>query len=200
MKLREFYTLSEVADRLGLDYLRVYDMTVSGQLPYTLFGENVRAIRRDDVAAFETSRDFLDGEGHKGRQVKENNLSNLMKPGEYYTLEQAAERFGVSKNTVLEALRAGLIEKELFGGALAIHESQADWLLEIQSEHRGAEKYDARQEILAAGFVYSRNPPPGAPRGSSRNPSPFRRGWSKDGVYYGPTAVKALREWRRRKR
>jgi hypothetical protein len=71
--------------------------------------------------------------------------------------------------------------------------------LRVVSEDHGkteAEK-TARRKLLAAGFKYSRNPPPGAPRGCSRHPSPFRRGWSKDGVYYGLTALEALREWQR---
>ena len=197
MKLRKFCTISEAADRLGLKYLDVHSMTESGRIPYTFFGMNVRAIRRSDVAALEASQDSHDIEGNKERQIKEDNPDDLMKPGEYYTLEQTAEQLGVSNLTIIEALDAGSIKKELFGGAIAIHESQVERFTQIKAWRRTEVKWEAKEELLSAGFVYSRNPPSGAPRGSSRNPSPFRRGWSKDGVYYGLTAVKALREWQK---
>ena len=198
MKLRNFCTIREAADRLGLGYVHTYVLAESGQLPYTLFGENVRAIQRSDVAALEASHASRDVQRNKERPVKKNNRGDLMQLGEYYTLEQAAEQLAISKYTVIDALKAGLIEKELFGGAIAIHESQVERLPQIWAEYRGEEKRQARQELLAAGFVYHPNPPPGTSRGSSGNQSPSRRGWYQDGVYYGLTAVKALREWQRR--
>ncbi|NQU14545.1 MAG: hypothetical protein HQ561_10370, partial [Desulfobacteraceae bacterium] len=121
-----------------------------------------------------------------------------LKPGEYYDIAQATKSLGVTTSIIFDAIGRGVIKVDFLDKKkIAIHESQIEQLKVYRTTHKTDAKRKAQRELLAAGFKYYRNPPPGAPRGSSRHPSPFRRGWSKDGVYYGLTAVEALREWQR---
>ena len=109
-----------------------------------------------------------------------------------------AEFLGITISIIFDAIGRGLIKVEyLDKKKIAIHESQIKQLKANRAAHKTDAKKKAERKLLAAGFKYSRNPPAGAPRGTSRHPSPFRRGWSKDGVYYGLTAVEALHEWQR---
>ena len=124
-----------------------------------------------------------------------------LKPGLHYTPGQAATLLGLSEYIIRDAIRRKVIKiVYLDKDKTIIHQNEVDRFREYRKTSTAQAKRDAQQKLLELGFKYTRNPPPGAPRGSSRNPSPFRRGWSNNGVYYGITAVEALHQWRQSKK
>ena len=160
-----------------------------GMIKAERFGRKKVVIHESQVERFKTHR--------KTRRAKVKRPA--LKPGEYYDMAQGAKAVGIAPSTLYKAIGPGIIKADYFDKKkIVIHESQIEQLKAYRKAHKTDAKRKAQRKLRSAGFKYSRNPPPGAPRGSSRHPSPFRRGWSKDGVYYGLTAVEALREWQRR--
>ena len=190
MELSEYYTIEQVAAFFGASRAFIVDAISRGIIKSELFGRNKVVIHKSQIERLKAHR-----KPHRVR-VKRPPL----KPGEYYDMDQAAESLGITIGIVFDSIRLGIIKVDyLDKKKIAIHETQIKQLKSHRTTHKTDAKKKAQRKLLAAGFKYYRNPPPGAPRGSSRNPSPFRRGWSKDGVYYGLTAIEALREWQRSK-
>ena len=188
MKLSEYYTVGQVAEFFGVTRSTVANAISRGTIKNEYFGKKKAVIHKNEIERL--------GKSCKIRKkiIKKPSL----KPGEYYTIDQVAEILGITISIIFNAILMGIIKVEyLDKNRIAIHESEVQRLKEYRTTHKTGEKKKAQRKLLAEGFKYYRNPPPGAPRGRSWHPSPFRRGWSKDGVYYGPTAVEALREWKR---
>jgi hypothetical protein len=122
-----------------------------------------------------------------------------LRPGLYYTPSQVAIILGLTERIINDAIRSKVIKIDFLDKSKSvIHQDELDRFREYRKNSTAQAKREAQQELSALGFKYSRNPPPGAPIGVSKHPGPFRRGWYIDGVYYGLTAVEALREWRKR--
>ena len=188
MKLSEYYTVEQVAEFFGVSRFFIVDAIGKGMIKAERFGRKKVVIHKSQIERFKTHR--------KTCRVRVKRPP--LKPGEYYDIAQAAKSLGVTTTIILDAIGLGVIKVDFLDKKkIAIHESQIEQLKVYRTTHKTDAKRKAQRELLASGFKYYRNPPPGAPRGSSRHPSPFRRGWSKDGVYYGLTAVEALREWQR---
>ena len=120
-----------------------------------------------------------------------------MKLGEYYTIDEAAAALKLSPARIINHMTVGDLKVERFAHSVAIHEDALVALKELRIARGTEAKREAQALLRKAGFICRRNPPPEAPRGNAGHPSPFRRGWSKNGVYYGLTAVEALCEWQR---
>ena len=188
MKLCEYYTVGQVAEFFGVSRYTVAYVISRGDIKSEYFGEKKVVIHESQVDRFKTHR--------KPRKAKVKRTP--LKPGEYYDMAQIAKALGITLNIIHKAIALGIIKADFLGkNKIAIHEDQLKRLKEHRVAHKTDVKKKAQRKLLATGFKYYRNPPPGAPRGRSWHPSPFRRGWSKDGVYYGQTAVEALREWQR---
>ena len=192
MKLSEYYTVKQVAKFFGSSDMFVKNSIRIERIKADYFGHsNKVVIHKSQIKLLKAHR--------KPVMAKINRPP--LKTGEYYDIEQAAGKAKVTRNVLLDSIRTGVINAGVLGkNRVVIHEKQIQRLKTYRSDHKLGSKQKAQIELMAMGFKYSRNPPPGAPRGSSRHPSPFRRGWSKDGVYYGLTAIEALREWQRVKR
>jgi len=188
MKLSEYYTVEQVAEFFGVSRFFIVDAIGKGMIKVERFGRKKVVIHKSQIERLKAHR--------KTRRVRVKRPP--LKPGEYYDIAQATKSLGVTTSIIFDAIGRGVIKVDFLDKKkIAIHESQIEQLKVYRTTHKTDAKRKAQRELLAAGFKYYRNPPPGAPRGSSRHPSPFRRGWSKDGVYYGLTAVEALREWQR---
>jgi len=187
MKLNEYYTVKQVAKFFGASDMFVKNSIRIERIKADYFGHsNKVAIHKSQIKLLKAYR--------KPVMTKINRPS--LKTGEYYDIEQASIKLKISRYVLIDAVRCGIIEAGVFGkNRVVIHEKQIQRLKTYRSDHKLGSKQKAQIELKALGFKYSRNPPPGAPRGNSRHPSPFRRGWSKDGVYYGLTAVEALHDW-----
>ena len=188
MKLSEYYTVEQVAEFFGVSRFFIVDAIGKGMIKAERFGRKKVVIHKSQIERLKAHR--------KTRRVRVKRPP--LKPGEYYDIAQATKSLGVTTSIIFDAIGRGVIKVDFLDKKkIAIHESQIEQLKAYRTTHKTDAKRKAQRKLLAAGFKYYRNPPPGAPRGSSRHPSPFRRGWSKDGVYYGLTAVEALREWQR---
>ena len=188
MKLSEYYTVEQVSAFLEVTRSTVANAISRGTIKNEYFGKKKVVIHKNEIERLEKSLKI------RKKIIKKPPL----KPGEYYTIDQVAGILRITISIIHKAIDLGIIKADyLDRNKIAIHESQIEHLKGYRTAHKTGAKKKAQRKLLAAGFKYSRNPPPGAPRGRSRHPSPFRRGWSKDGVYYGLTAVKALREWQR---
>ena len=192
MKLSEYYTVKQVAKFFGASQMFVKNSIRIERIKADYFGHsNKVAIHKSQIKLLKAYR--------KPVMTKINRPP--LKTGEYYDIEQASLKLKISRHLIINAVRCGIIKADVFGAnRIVIHEKQIQRLKTYRSDHKLGSKQKAQIELMTLGFKYSRNPPPGAPRGSSGNPSPFRRGWSKDGVYYGLTAIEALHEWQRVKR
>jgi len=190
MELSEYYTIDQVAAFFGASRAFIVDAISKGIIKFELFGRKKVVIHKSQIELMKAHR-------------KPNRLKIERPPlklGEYYDITQAAKAFGITPSTLYKAIGPGIIKADYFDKKkIVIHKSQIEQLKAYRKAHKTDAKRKAQRELRSAGFKYHRNPPPGAPRGSSRNPSPFRRGWSKDGVYYGLTAIEALRERQRSK-
>ncbi len=187
MKLSEYYTVEQVAEFFGVSRYTVAYVISRGTIKNEYFGKKKVVIHKNEIERL----------GKSWKIRKKTIKRPSLKTGEYYDTAQAAKAIGITPNIIHKAIAFGIIKADFLGKKkIAIHEDQLKRLKEHRKTHKTDAKKKAQRKLLAAGFKYSRNPPPGAPRGSSRHPSPFRRGWSKDGAYYGPTAVEALREWK----
>jgi excisionase family DNA binding protein len=189
MKLSEYYTVEQVAEFFGVWRSSIVYGIRKGMIKAERFGRKKVVIHKSEIERLKAHR--------KTSRVRVKRPP--LKPGEYYDIAQAAKALGITANIICDAIGLGIIKVDyLDKKKIASHESQIERLKAYRITHKTEAKRKSQCELLAAGFKYHRNPPPGAPRGSSGNPSPFRRGWSKDNVYYGLTAVEALREWQQR--
>ena len=187
MKLSEYYTVKQVAKFFGTSDTFVKHSIRIERIKADYFGHSKKVvIHKSQIKLLKARR--------KPVMAKINRPP--LKTGEYYDIGQASLKLKISRHILIKAVRCGIIETGVFGkNRVVIHEKKIQQLKTYRSDHKLGSKQKAQIELTALGFKYSRNPPPGAPRGSSWHPSPFRRGWSKEGVYYGLTAVEALREW-----
>lgn len=191
MKLNEYYTVKQVAKIFGSSDMFVKHSIRIKRIKADYFGHsNKVVIHKSQLEILKAYR--------KPVMAKINRPP--LKTGEYYDIEQAAGKAKVTRNVLLDSIRTGVINADVLGkNRVVIHEKQIQRLKTYRSDHKLGSKQKAQIELMALGFKYSRNPPPEAPKGNARHPSPFRRGWSKNGVYYGLTAVEALREWQKRR-
>jgi len=190
MKLSEYYTVGQVAEFFGTSDIFVKHSIRIERIKADYFGHsNKVVIHKSQIKLLKARR--------KPVMAKINRPP--LKTGEYYDIEQASLKLKISRYILIDSIRTGVINAGVLGkNRVVIHEKQIQRLKTYRSDHKLGSKQKAQIELMAMGFKYSRNPPPGAPRGNARHPSPFRRGWSKNGVYYGLTAVEAHREWQRR--
>ncbi|MBW1851969.1 MAG: hypothetical protein JRJ15_11165 [Deltaproteobacteria bacterium] len=190
MKLSEYYTVNQVAEFFRVSRFCIVNEIRKGMIEAERFGRKKVVIHKTQVERLKTHR--------KTRRVRVKTLP--LKPGEYYDIAQGAKALGITPSIIYAAIDLGNIKVDyLDKKKIAIHETQIKRLKSHRAAHKTEVKKKARLKLLAEGFKYYRDPPPGAPRGRPRHPSPFRRGWSKNGMYYGVTAVEALREWQRRR-
>jgi excisionase family DNA binding protein len=186
MKLSEYYTVEQVSAFLGVKRSTVANAISRGIIKNEYFGKKKVVIHKNEIEQLKKSCKI------RKKIIKRPSL----KPGEYYTINQMAGILRITMSIIYDAIGLGIIKADyLDKKKIAIHESQIELLKAYRTTNTTDAKKKAQRELLAAGFKYSRNPPPGAPRGGPRHPSPFRRGWSKDGVYYALTAVETLHEW-----
>jgi len=191
MKLSEYYTVGQVADFFGVTRSTVANAISRGTIKHEYFGKKKVVIHKNEIERLEKS----------WKTRKKIIKRPAMKPGEYYDMVQGAKALGITPSIIYGTIGRGVIKVEyLDKKKIAIHESQIEQLKAHRANHKTDAKKKAQRKLLAAGFKYSRNPPAGAPRGGPSHPSPLRRGWSKDGVYYGLAAVEALREWQRNRK
>lgn len=189
MKLNEFYTVGQVAEFLGVSRSSIVDSIAKGMIKTEHFGRKKVVVHKSEMERLKTHRKT--GKAKVGRPP--------LKPGEYYDMDQVAEFLGVTTAIIYDAIGEGIIKVDyLDKKKIAIHESQIEQLKAYRASHKTDAKRKAQRELLAAGFKYYRNPPPGTPKGVSKHPGMWRRGWWYRRKYYGLTAVEALREWQRR--
>ncbi len=173
MKLSEYYTVEQVAEFFGVSRFFIVNAIGKGMIKAECFGRKKVVIHKGQIERLKAHR--------KPRRVRVKRPP--LKLGEYYDMTQAAKAVGIAPSTLYKAIGPGIIKADYFDKKkIVIHESQIEQLKAYRKAHKTDAKRKAQRKLRSAGFKYSRNPPPGAPRGSSRNPSPFRRGWSKDGV------------------
>ena len=191
MKLSEYYTVEQVADYFGLCRTTITDAIKRGYMAVQSLDEKRIVIHKSQMEKM-TAR---------WKPAKKRISRPPLRPGLYYTVNQVATMLGLTKHIIRDAIRCKVIKTDFLDkNKSIIHQDEVERFREYRKTSTAQAKREAQKQLSELGFKYSRNPPLGAPRGSSGNPSPFRRGWSKDGVYYGLTAVKALREWQQRTR
>ncbi len=189
MKLTEYYTVQQVAEFFGVSRSFIVDAIGKGMIKAERFGRKKVVIHKSQIERLKAHR--------KPRTVRVKRLP--LKPGEYYDIDQAAESLGITIGIIFDSIRLGIIKVDyLDKKKIAIHETQIKQLKSHRTTHKTDAKKKAQRKLLAAGFKYYRNPPPGTPRGLSRYPGMWRRGWWYRRKYYGLTAVEALRESQRR--
>ena len=189
MKLSEYYTVGQAAELFGVSRFFIVDAIGKGMIKAERFGRKKVVIHKSQIERFKTQRKT------SRAKVKRPPL----KPGEYYDMAQGAKALGITPSIIYAAIGLGIIKVDyLDKKKIAIHESQIEQLKAYRTTHKTDAKRKAQRKLLAAGFKYYRNPPPGTPRGLSRHPGMWRRGWWYRRKYYGLTAVEALREWQRR--
>jgi excisionase family DNA binding protein len=188
MKLSDYYTVEQVADYFGLSRTTIIDAIRRGYMVVHFFESKKIVIHKSQIENMRA----------RWKPCKKEISRPPLKSGLYYTPSQVAITLGLSEHIIREAICLNLIRTDFLGKHKSIiHEDEVNRFRKYRKTSTAQAKREAQQQLLKFGFKYSRNPPSGAPRGSSRNPSPFRRGWSNNGVYYGLTAVEALREWRK---
>ncbi|MCJ7686859.1 MAG: helix-turn-helix domain-containing protein [Desulfobacteraceae bacterium] len=188
MKLSEYYTVEQVAEFFRVTRSTVANAISRGTIKNKYFGMKKVVIHKNEIERL--------GKSWKIRKkiIKRPSL----KPGEYYTIDQVAEILGITISIIFNAIGLGVIKVEyLDKKKIAIHESQIEQLKAHRADHKTDAKKKAQHKLLAAGVEYYRNPPPGTPRGLSKHPGMWRRGWWYRRKYYGLTALDALREWQR---
>ncbi len=189
MKLSEYYTVGQVAEFFGASRFYIVEAIDKGMIKAERFGRKKVVIHKSQIERLKAYR--------KTRRVRVKRPP--LKPGEYYDIAQAAKSLGVTTTIILDAIGLGVIKVDFLDKKKsAIHESQIEQLKAYRTTHKTDAKRKAQRKLLAAGFKYYRNPPPGTPKGLSRHPGMWRRGWWYRRKYYGLTAVEALREWQRR--
>jgi excisionase family DNA binding protein len=187
MQLSEYYTVAQVADYFGLSPTAIIHAIKRGYIAAETFDGKKIVIHKSQLEKMKA----------RWKPRKKEISRPPLKPGLYYTPGQAATLLGLSEYIIRDAIRRKVIKIAFLDkNKTIIHQDEIDRFREYRKTSTAQAKRDAQQKLLELGFKYTRNPPPGAPRGSSRNPSPFRRGWSNNGVYYGLTAVEALHQWR----
>jgi hypothetical protein len=187
MQLSEYYTVAQMADYFGLSPTAITHAIKRGYIAAKTFDEKKIVIHKSQLEKMKA----------RWKPRKKKISRPPLKPGLHYTPGQAATLLGLSEYIIRDAIRRKVIKiVYLDKNKTIIHQDEVDRFREYRKTSTAQAKRDAQQKLLELGFKYTRNPPPGAPRGSSRNPSPFRRGWSNNGVYYGITAVEALHQWR----
>ena len=187
MKLIEYYTVKQVAKFFGSSDMFVKHSIRIKRIKADYFGHsNKVVIHKSQIEILKAYR--------KPVMAKINRPP--LKTGEYYDIEQAAGKAKVTRNVLLDSIRTGVINADVLGkNRVVIHEKQIQRLKTYRSDHKLGSKQKAQIELMAMGFKYSRNPPPGTPKGLSRHPGMWRRGWWYRRKYYGLTAIEALREW-----
>jgi excisionase family DNA binding protein len=186
MKLSEYYTVEQVAEFFGVSRFLIVNTISKGMIKAERFGRKKVVIHKSQVERFKTHR--------KTRRAKVKRPP--LKPGEYYDMAQGAKALGIAPSTLYKAIGPGIIKADYFDKKkIVIHESQIEQLKAYRKAHKTDAKRKAQRKLRSAGFKYSRNPPPGTPKGLSRHPGMWRRGWWYRRKYYGLTAVEALREW-----
>ena len=189
MKLSEYYTVKQVAKFFGSSDMFVeYSIRIE-RIKADYFGHsNKVVIHKSQIKLLKARR--------KPVMAKINRPP--LKTGEYYDIEQAAGKAKVTRNVLLNSIRTGVINADVLGkNRVVIHEKQIQRLKKYRSDHKLGSKQKAQIELMALGFKYYRNPPPGTPIGISRHPGMWRRGWWYRRKYYALTAVEALSEWQR---
>ncbi len=188
MKLSEYYTVEQVSEFFGVSSFFISDRIAKGMIKAERFGRKKVVIHKSQVERLKTHR--------KPQKVKVNRPP--LKPGEYYDMDQGAKALEIRPSIIYHAIGQGIIKIDyLDKNKIAIHEDQLNRLKAHRKTHKTDAKREAQRKLLAAGFKYSRNPPPGTPIGMSRHPGMWRRGWWYRRNYYGLTAIEALREWQR---
>jgi len=187
MQLSEYYTMAQVADYFGISDTVLRYAIRKGYMTVEIFDGKKTVIHRSQLEKMKTRW-----------KPRKNKVSRPpLKPGLYYTPRQAATLLGLPEHIIREAIRRNVIKSTFLDNKTIVHQDEVDRFRKYRRASSAQAKRDAQQKLLGLGFKYTRNPPPGTPRGRSRNPSPFRRGWSYKGKYYGLTAVEALHQWQR---
>jgi len=186
MQLNEYYTIAQLTDYFGLSETALRYAIKRGHIAVETFDKKKIVIHKSQLEKMKA----------RWKPRKKNISRPPLKPGLYYTPAQAGTLLGLSEHIIKDAIRRKVIKGAFLDNKTIVHQGEVDRFREYRETSSAQAKQDAQQKLLELGFKYTRNPPPGAPRGRSRNPSPFRRGWSKNGVYYGVTAVEALHQWR----
>ena len=123
-----------------------------------------------------------------------------MKLGDYYTIDEVAEKFDISKQRVNDIIKAGDLAVEYFGDKPAIHEFELDNLVKLRAHRQLDKKKSIREELLKNDFVYFAHPNGGSRRGIPIVAGEMRRGWHRclNGkfIYYGITAIAAFNKWK----
>jgi len=186
MNLSEYFTITEVEAYFGISRTAIIYAVKKGLFDVHFFDGRKRMFHKSQVEKMKT----------RWRPRKKKVRQLQLKPGLYYSIGQVATMLRLTESIIRNAIRRKLIKVDYIDGRKSIiHQDEVDQFKMFRELSSAQAKREAQLKLSELGFTYSRNPPPGAPRGSSRNPSPLRRGWSKDGVYYGLTAVEALRQW-----
>ncbi|MBW1783109.1 MAG: helix-turn-helix domain-containing protein [Deltaproteobacteria bacterium] len=189
MNLSEYYTINEVANYFGLSRSPIVDAISRGYFDVHFFDGQKMMFHENQI---EKMKDRWSASKKKIRR-------RPLKPGLYYSVKQTAIILRVGEGVIRDAMRNKRIKvSHIDDRQSVIHQDEVKRFGMIRRASTAHAKREAQDELSRLGFTYSRNPPAGKPRGNSGNPSPYRRGWSKDGVYYGLTAVEALSEWRRK--
>ena len=188
MKLSEYYTVDQVAEFFGVSRFLIVDRIAKGMIKAERSGRKKVVIHKSQVERFKTHR--------KPQKVKINRPP--LKPGEYYDMDQVTKSLGITPSIIHKAIDFGIIKGDyLDKKKIVIHESQIEQLKAYRKTHKTGAKKKAQRKLLPEGFKYYRNPPPGTPKGLSKYPGMWRRGWWYRRKYYGLTAIEALREWQR---
>ena len=190
MKLSEYYTVDQVAEFFSVSRAFITYAIDKGVIKAERFGRKKVVIHESQIELFKTHR--------KPQRVKLNRPP--LKPGEYYDMHQVAKSLGITPSIVFHAISSGIMNVDYLDknrNKIAIHESQIKQLKSHRTAHKTDAKKKAQRKLLAEGFKYSRNPPPGTPKGLSKHPAMWRRGWWYRRKYYGLTAIEALREWQK---
>jgi hypothetical protein len=188
MNLNQYYTVNQMADYFGLSWTTIVDAISRGYFEVQFFDGKKMVIHKNQIKKMKAR-----WTPHKRKIAR-----RPLKPGLYYSPKQVAIMLRLTEGVIRDAIRRKQIKLDYIDGKKSIiHQDEVDRFRKFRRASPAQAKREAQLKLSELGFTYSRNPPPGAPRGGSGNPSPLRRGWSKDGVYYGVTAVEALREWQK---
>jgi len=97
---------------------------------------------------------------------------------------QTAKLLGISRCRVIQLINSGQLKASRLGNAFLIKPKDLENLKKSRNRTNVTESKEARQSLLEYGFIYSKGPN-----------AIMRKGWSKDGVWWGTTAHRTLHSW-----
>ena len=104
----------------------------------------------------------------------------------FYTVLKAAEKCGLSPGWINHLITRGELKASKHGNAWLITEKQLDQYLKNRQKKETDKKKEYRQWLKNHGFEYNRQ------KGKSR-------GYWKENIYYGVTAVEAFEKYHKTK-